>query len=494
MVSSNGTAPAKDYRIEVPDSEYIRDGLNFAIQYWRGRNSFITDVRKMLAGENAIQAPISSQYKIRLMHTYLLASIVNEKAARFLHQPEIQIIPDDETPEARARSTELEQGISRAFYEMERRGDPDSWSKLVVDSILIDEGVERIERATAAFWHELGSFKEQILRDNYKKEQGIHMRSVYVPLENFLPVYEGPTQVESYEYEMRSLRSVMTNPTFDKSQLRNFDMGTDKGLSQLITIVHHVNQQYHSYWALTPSQSAYNWPSIATTLEVPTYGGDPVLLYSYKHGLNRTIYNCVAGRFGGWKTSTNRIEGVGKGILELNQRADEIASQVLTNIGAKYWPSHKWTIDPDRRGYAVGGTAPKAPNVKEGEPIVLFIGEDLKPQFEPKEDPTVPWLFDQIKEQLGKLGGSPVLFGMRQPGVDTGYHQALQITQGEHLDEKIEQHLVQGAINRATLFFQHVRAGKEEVFAHFAQEDSKGHKQGKYVSIKPDELFPCTLR
>ena len=67
--------------------------------------------------------------------------------------------------------------------------------------------------------------------------------------------------------------------------------------------------------------------------------GEPVLLHAYEHNLGQSIYNTIAGRFGGWKSSTNRIEGVAKGLLELNQAADEVFSQVITNVRAKYWPT-----------------------------------------------------------------------------------------------------------------------------------------------------------
>jgi hypothetical protein len=35
---------------------------------------------------------------------------------------------------------------------------------------------------------------------------------------------------------------------------------------------------------------------------------------------------------------------------------------------------------------------------------------------------------------MNALAGSPVLYGERQPGVNTGYHQQIQQNQAKHLD------------------------------------------------------------
>ena len=218
--------------------------------------------------------------------------------------------------------------------------------------------------------------------------------------------------------------------------------------------------------------------------------GEPVRLHSYEHNLGQVPYNVVAGRFGGWKTADNRIEGINKGIMELNQVADEIGSQMVTYVRATHWPTNVFKVNPEMRGYGPGNSTPQAPTVQEGQNITMFTGEELSPLFNSTDDPQVMWLMDQVKEQIARLGGSPVLFGQRQPGVETGYHANLQITQSEHLDEKIEQHLAQGAIGRANLFFKHVKAMKQKVWCHTVEVDAKGTKNSVYVSIDPEDLSP----
>jgi hypothetical protein len=120
----------------------------------------------------------------------------------------------------------------------------------------------------------------------------------------------------------------------------------------------------------------------------------------------------------------------------------------------------------------------------------MFVGESLEAVFQATDDPMVTWAFNTLQEQLNRLGGSPALFGDRSPGVETGYHQSLQITQAEHLDDKVEQHLAQGAIVRATIVLQHVIALGQKVSVHHVTTDGQGNKQGKYLWLDPSGLNP----
>ena len=209
--------------------------------------------------------------------------------------------------------------------------------------------------------------------------------------------------------------------------------------------------------------------------------------------MGRSIYNCVPGRFGGWKTQNNRVESVNKGIIEISQAADELASQVLTNIKNKYWPNLKFLVNPEARGYVPGQPPPAPPKVNPGEHITMFTGEELEPIFKPEADPTVPWMMDQLKEGLSKLGGSSVLFGERQPGVDSGYQNAQAITQAEHIDAIVEQKLKQGAVQRFTIIMLYIRKLNESVTVHYSEDDTTTtvkRKIGKYLSIDPKDLYP----
>ena len=499
--------PNNDYYTGLPTDNEIREGLSYVHDLWRDRNKFIMQVREILDGRNTIEAPKATPYKIRTVHSYSLASIANEKAARFTQLPTIQVVPSNESKDARSESSKLELAINTALGEMERKSDGDVWSRIVVDAIILDEGVERIERAPAAFWPEVVEinedgdvslpFEERVnkeLTTALKKQYGLPIRSIYVPLENFFPIYEGPTLVESYEVELRALRDVMRNPLFSgKDKLRHFANDERTSLRTQISIVHYVNSIWHAYYAMSPSTTTYDgnqilWPDYTST-DLQT-SGEPIFLYGYKHNLGHSLYNTIAGRFGGWKTSQNRIEGVAKGLVELNQATDEVLSQVLTNVRAKYWPTLVQEFDPELRGLETG-TPPAAVNIPEGQNFAIFKDEKVSPLFQPVDDPMVPWVFDKLQDQLGRLGGSPVIFGQSQPGVETGYHQALQITQAEHLDEKIEQHLSIGAARRAQILLQHIKAmDLGEVYVHYTETSRKGSKTGKYYTINPNQLSP----
>jgi len=496
------------YLDEIPTEEHVKESLTTLFNTWQGRNTFIAEVRRMLEGENPIQAPANTQYKVQTMRTYMLTGIVNEKVSRFSHIPTIQVIPNyfDSFDEARSNSTELEQAFRSAFYEMERNGDGDVWSKVTLDSVVLDEGVERIERATSAFWPELSTMQEPDAIKKYKLEHGFPMRTVYVPLENFYPVYEGPTLVESYEIDTgRTLRSIKNNPMFSEgwSKLEGYSTGKVDELETKVPVVLYCNQQYFCYFALSPALNSRLGDSLSlyNTREEPKSDQlsvtSPIYLGGYRHGLGKSIYNCVPGRFGGWKGSKNRIEGVSRGLLELNQKADEITSQVLTNVRARYWPTLVHKIDYERRGIA-SGSLPKPLDIKEGQNIAIFKDEEISPIFKVEHDEAVVWLYDEIKSQISRLGGSASLFGSRDPGVDTGYHQALQVTQAEHLDEKIEQNLVQGAIRRATIICDHIIAMNSngnnigEVYTTYIEKGKRG-KVRRYASFNPDLLSPMPM-
>ena len=503
MLESNN-----DYYTGLPTDAEIREGLSYVHDLWRGRNKFIQQIREMLDGSNKIEAPLQTPYKIRTVHSYSLASIANEKAARFTQLPIIQVVPSDETKEARAKSSELELAINTALQEMERKSDGDVWSRAVVDAIIIDEGVERIERAPAAFWPEVIEIDENgdvrlpfessdlvhQLTIEAKKGYGLPIRSIYVPLENFFPIYEGPTIVESYEVELRSLRDVMRNSLFSgKDKLNHFANDEHTSLRTQVSIIHYVNSIWHAYYAMAPTTTVYSgnqimWPDYTST-DLQT-SGEPIFLYAYKHNLGSSMYNCLSGRFGGWKTSHNRIEGVSKGLLELNQSVDEVLSQILTHVRSTNWPTHLQEFDPELRGLETG-SPPTAFNIPEGQNFAIFKGEDVRPMVKPNDNPMAVWVYDKLQEQLSRLGGSPVIFGQNTPGVETGYHQALQITQAEHLDEKIEQHLSTGAANRAKILLQHIKAmDLGEVYVHHSETSRRGRKTGKYYTINPNDLIP----
>ena len=487
-----------DYMFDVPDVSDMQEGLNEQIDYWKTRNNVIRQMTMMIDGTNTIMAPQSTQYQIRTGHTYKLAGILNEKASRFLPLPQIQVVPDSDTPEARTKSTNLEQAIKIAQEEMERRGDGDVWSRVIFDAILLDEGVCKIEAAPHVFWPEMvikdeddklvHQFESKDAITEYKKEHGFPIKSSYVSLDSFFPSYEASVLVESYELEYRTLRSLLRHPLY-RGAVEEYTSNTKTGNTAPVTFITYANQNWCAYYAILSEKSA-RWSRQNSKGPIsPIVRGTPVLLHKYKHGLGRSIYNCVAGRFGGWKTGTNRIEGSNKGLMELNQQLDNMYSQALTNIGAEYWPNLVQKIDPMLRGLEPG-TPPSPARIKPGEPIVMFKDESLERAFIPANDPMFQWIWDKTEGQISQLGGSPLLTGTRQPGVDTGYHQALMISQAEHLDEKAEQHLVQGAINQTTLMLEWIKVLDEEMWVQYTEQTKTGKNLSVYRSIDPKDLRP----
>lgn len=519
-----------DYGLTLPDDDTLSARFRYLVNYWKNRNAFVNDVRRALNGMNKIEVPVSTQYQAKALHCYMLAALVQEKTSRYLPMFNVQVIPEGDgvDPEARAKATRIEQAINVGNYEIERRADGDVWSRVVQDAVLLDEGVEILLDAPNPFWTELVTYEESAkmvkeykadpsrfadrpppvleyeflgesdLRAEYKKQKGIPITRRYVPLEDFYPQYDGSTLIEAFWVDERSLLSIRNNPLFANDPkgvetLKRLPAASPSGgIDQLLNVVTYVNNDWICYYLGNPVNNNSNrWPKVRGDLG-QFAGGKLSYLYGYRHNIGRSLFNCVGGRFGGWKTSSNRIEGVGKGLLELSQALDEILSQVFTNTGAKYWPNLNFELDPEQRGYGPGGTHPDAPKVKPGEPIVTFVGEKIHGIFEATEDPMTMWLWDQIQSSISKMGGSSILFGEKSPGVDTGYHQALQKTAAENLDEKIEQHASQGAVQDCTIWMLLAKKLNEELFMHYTETDAndKTRKLGKYISLKPEDLTP----
>ena len=480
--------------------EELKKSLSWLIQYWSGRNKYIDNIREALEGLNAITLPANTQYKAVAVHLYSLTAILNEKVSRYLSQPSYQVVIDNPTDvEAVTRSSRIEKALNVVSYEAERIGDGDVWNRVIVDAILLDEGVEKIEFAPNTFWRELISDEEENgvptkyklgsdARENYKKSKGMPIRKLYVPLENFLPSYDGPRLDFSFELEGRSLYSCLHNPLYaDKKDVFQEASDGAGGRDIIVPIWHYCDDQFYAYFTTSSDGSA----GLKQSLKVNEISvSDLIPLYIYRHGLGRSIYNPVAGRFGGWKTQANRIEGVNKGILSLNQYRDELMSQAATNFRGTHWTSFKFTVNPELRGFQQGGTLPAPPKMEEGGNITLFTGEDFEPIFKPQEDTTFSVLMDITGQQLSNLGGSTVLYGQRQPGVDTGYHNAQQVSQAEHLDEKVEQHAVQGAINEGTIIMLYAKRAGEKLWCHYSKEVKGGKKHGEYVYLDAVDLEP----
>ena len=489
-------------RALLPEDSELVDSVNFALDYWRVRNQYIRQMREALEGLNKILLPKNTQYKPQAVHTYFLASILNEKIARFLDIPICQVVNEEYLDdEALTRNSDLEHALNIAAYEMERLGDGDVWSRVVADAILLDEGVEKFQMSPAAFWPEAVKIDtsgnlvypmESPAREQYKKEQGLCIRNLYTPLEATFPIYDGPVVTENFEFEMRSLASCKRNKLFNQGVFADYPRDSRGDRATKVTIMHYSDAMYYAYFLVVPgtnTASSQSPDSFKLDVDAMTTVTEIRYLYGYQHGIGRVPYNFVAGRFGGWKTQNNRIEAVNKGFLELSQAADELLSQVATNVRSTLWPSLNYQINPELRGEDPGSGGKQPPQVGEGEAIYTYVGEDLKPIITAQNNPMALWLMDQFKEQLGKLGGSSVLFGNNQPGVDTGYHNAQQVSQAEHLDAKVEQHLSRGAVTHFTMIMLLAKFLDEKLWVHYITNNS-GRAAGTFYALEPKMLSP----
>ena len=496
------------YAFELPDEAKIRALLARAIDTYRDRDAIIAKFRDAINGKNPITAPQSVQYKAVAKHGYHLQAAVNEKTSRYRRIPEIKVVPFSVGKVAQKEGDALERAINVALDTIDMTSGGNVWKNVVQDVHLLDAGVERWEAAPAAFWPELvvttveseDRPKDNLMRlyeskdlyekkkDEYLRAAGIPIRRVYVPLERFYPIAEGSTIVEAFEIEERTLRSVLSNPLFDTSRLSGYPQTQDGGFSVKVAILHYCNQNWHAYYALGPSyEGRQMWPTIAQASSLAM--GQPVLLHAYEHGIGRVPYNYVIGRGGGWLNGTNNIDGVMKALLELNQDADELNSQILTYIRNVLWPTRVAYFDREARG--ADDAPPKPPVVPEGGIISMFTNEKIEnivqniPDFQ-----LATWAYQNIKDRISELAGSPVLFGERAPGVNTGYHQQLQITQAEHLDAQLEASLAYGAEQGVRIMLEWIKRLGEKCYVVSREIDTKKRITAAYLSIDPKKLSP----
>lgn len=498
-----------NYSTTLPTNEELVDRFREAVKMWRGRNQLIKLVRDMIEGKNRIPVPKKALFAPRVARSYLLAASINEKRARFMNVPEVAVIPDGVGVSKQSEATEIERALNSAMLIMDRNGQTSSWDRAVLDSIALDEGVELIERAPAAFWPELvvdestGRCKLEMVyqdpeafakaREEYKKISGLPIRSTYVPLESFFPIYEGNTIVECFHVEYRSLRSVLANRMF-KPEARailseSYGKSQDGGLSQQVMIIRYCNRWWYGYYAALPPSKDFTIRNVNDFTNIDGVGS-VVLLMAYEHAVGRVLYNTVPGRFGGWKTGKNGIEPVMNALCELNQTADILLSQIATTVGARSWPNLKQIVNPEYRS-SNSATTPRAIAIEEGQPIVMYPGEDIRPIFSSDPDPMAQWLYSETVKQFHLIAGSMVLYGSRETGVDSGYQHNLQITQSEHLDEKIEMNLSESVINRCEIIAGHIKAMNETVWVASTDVDRKeNRKLTRYIALKPEDLYP----
>lgn len=501
-----------DY-LNLPSPTQLRSMVGTLLDRYSKRDRLIMRMRQALEGKNAIKVPKSVQFKAVPAHTYRLNAIFNEKASRYKDNPEVKIIPIGRAGKVsktnRDDGEEIEKGTNAAIYQIDVQGSERVWPRITWDLHVADAAVEKWVRAPNAWWPKLIPYKidpddpespdtndllmaysdpklYEKAKEEYKRGCGIPITRMHVPIERFYPVFEGPMLIEGFEFSERSLRSVMNNKLFDTSVLAGYGPGADGGLSQQVVIMEYSNPVWHAYYALGPASYGGNteWPQITQTKSLSM--GQPILLHAYKHGLGEPVYNYYIGRGGGWLSNNSWMEGVMEALLDLNQQADELNSQLATLIRNTSWPTRAVFYDKEARAADEG--PPKAPAIQEGEMIALFSTEKIENIMQSLPDYRLAeWQYEQVVQRMNELAGSPALFGERSPGVSTGYHQQLQLTQAEHLDSQLEAALSRGVIQGIQKMFKHIRAMNEKVYV-FASE--KNQSSGQYICIDPTKLDP----
>jgi hypothetical protein len=145
-----------DEYMESLDDEDLSMHLEWAINYWRDRNTYIEEVRKHVEGLNAIKVPKSRFYVAKELRAYSFSAIINEKQARYLLRPEAQVLVEDPTDQKQiTTSSEIERALRWITYEAERIGDGDTWDRVLIDLHLLDEGVMKVLFNPALHWREL---------------------------------------------------------------------------------------------------------------------------------------------------------------------------------------------------------------------------------------------------------------------------------------------------------------------------------------------------
>lgn len=501
-----------DVTKDLPPESEIAQLLAFAVEYWKPRNDWLDKLEALLMGKNEVKGPEATKIPIQVTHSGLLMASVAEKVARFMQRPHIAVIPEGISSAGRDESTRVERAFDGIQYWMESQSESSVWDHVVFDAVAFDTGVERIQFLPHSVWPLImevdpATSKEKLfsknpktskkayekIRREYKQRAGVPFTTTYVPLRCFFPFYDGPRLQYSFELEQRPLSAVLANPLFASARPRlQMMLGDAKNRVEIakktVTIAHFSNSQIHAYYALMPVKQAElsplsNLPGATTSDDI----GQPIYLYHYEHGLGRSIYNVVGGRFGGWKTQHNRIEAVMNLMAFLTQDADEILSQVKTNLRSSNWTAFVTYLDPDMRDNT---KSPEPVTKKEGEDIALWKGEEIKPLITPIESQSTKWFYDTVVQSMERLSGSSALYGMRQPGVDTGFQANLQVTMSEHLDERLEQHLALGGINRGMIIMSYIAATDEDVWVFYKMSDADGRQYGKYYHIAPKDVQP----
>lgn len=453
-------------RYGLPASETdIQQDVDELCDYWLDQKDTYRKIQEHLARKHKVKAPGETLYDVRKLNLGRYRAHLNERLSRFMPVPRIRVIPDSNESDDEAFASRLEKGIAEMRRQLSLTND--SWGLALTDVLTAEEGWELYEPAIKSAWPELipgeggkdaferemGATEEaRAARQAYKAQRPLPVTSRYVPLSNILAVPDH-NLYEVYETESRPLRSVLSNTLFDakarEAVRKSFSRGP--GIKQEVTILNYCNCDTYAIYAIGSTQKSLNDNTVP---EINMFGitGVPILLHSYTHNIGENLYNPIFGAHGGWLGQGREfIQGRINTLLDLETELDTLFSQGLTNVGETFWPTMVVARTMDRPGSGILLDPSEAELVdgikrRTGHDLNIFTGESVSPMFEAKANPLFESLWDKLNRQFDMIAGSSTLFGIHQPGVETGYAEENLRTQSESQYARQENGIGKGAI------------------------------------------------
>lgn len=449
------------------DETSIQQDIDELCDYWFDQKEMYQKIQLHLARQHKItQQPGETLYEIRKLNMGRYRAHLNERLSRFMPVPSIRVIPDSNTSDDEAFASQLEKGIAELRRQLSLTND--SWGLALTDVLTAEEGWELYEPAVKSAWPDLipgeggkdafertlGTTEEAVqARNEYKARRPLPVTSRYVPLSNILAVPDH-NLYEAYEFESRPLRSVLSNSLFDAKARdtlqKSFARGSS-GIKQEVTLLNYSNCDTFAIYAIGATDQSRSSGQLP---EINMFGitGKPILLHSYQHNIGENLYNPLFGAHGGWMGQGREfIKGRINTLLDLETALDTLLSQVLTNLGETFWPTMVIAREMNRPGAGIMLDPSEAELVdgikrRTGHDINIYTGESISPMFEAKANPLLESAWDKINRQFDMTAGSASLFGIHQPGVETGYAEENLRTQSESQYARVESGIAKGAI------------------------------------------------
>lgn len=499
------------YTLDLPSPEKLRTLWLDVVAQDKQRMDIIRDLREHINGLNKIPVPNAVGFKAEPQHAYLLRNANTAKASRFRHFPEYMVAPQynkrgNIEPAEEKRASLIEKWHARLGEQWEQQSSV--WQRMVEDSISYFVAGERIECAPASDWKDVIQLEDDFktgmypyeekayneAREKTKRSAGVPIRSIHVPPDALHWIREGNTTTEVFEVERRDLRAVISNPLFADSDFVKNIRSDEVKLSQKLTVLHYSNHVYHAYYALAPSGSASLRDRFPTGEELSRdAAGQPMLLYSYEHGIGRCIYNIIWGPRGPWDGNVDDMLGRLAALRDLSADADKYKTWLATAARRLGLPTYQQTFDRDQR-VDTTDSRPKPIEVEEGGMISLWKGEEIRIIPNNFDIATLQYAYRDTEDKFHAMAGVQSRYGIHQEGAATGYHEAFLLQQSQSTERAQEIALKHGAEGRADIVNRYIKYRiEEEVPIAHSELRPGGRTAYQYIAIGPKELDPMPI-